>query len=116
MPGTKDHEAVTKLGGGVAIKIMDTFSISDRRIIEFLKNLATEKKIQYQMEILPRGGTDAGAIHKQREGIPSLSISVPGRYAHSAAGLARLEDWRNTLKLVYAALIALNPEILSVER
>jgi len=40
-------------------------------------------------------------------------VSVPVRYAHSAASLIRQEDWANTLKLVYHALTRITPEILS---
>jgi putative aminopeptidase FrvX len=31
-------------------------------------------------------------------------VSVPGRYLHTAAAHARLEDWRNSVKLLSAAL------------
>jgi endoglucanase len=62
------------------------------------------------------GGTDAGAIHKQRAGIPSISISVPGRYLHTPAGLVRLADWKACLALVHTALANLTPALLSEER
>jgi endoglucanase len=51
-----------------------------------------------------------------RAGIPSVSVSVPGRYAHTAATVARLSDWENTLALVYQALTHLDRSILSVDR
>jgi len=114
--GSENTRYNTRLGAGPAIYVADSSTLSDPRLIRHFIQTAEKSGIPYQLRQPGGGGTDAGAIHKQREGIPSLSVSVPGRYAHSAAGLARLEDWRNTLKLVYAALIALNPEILSVER
>jgi len=59
------------------------------------------------------GGTDAGSIHKTRSGVPSVSVSVPQRYLHSAAGLVRMDDCVNTLRLIQQALIRLDPKILN---
>jgi putative aminopeptidase FrvX len=50
------------------------------------------------------GGTDAGAIHLAREGIPSVSVSVPCRGLHAPVSTARLNDWRGQVALVRAAL------------
>jgi len=104
LPGSKDHEAVTKLGEGTAIKIMDTYSISDRRIIDFLKKIAEEKKIKYQMEILPRGGTDAGAMQRSRAGVHAATISIPTRYAHSVVEVISRDDIENSIQLLCAFL------------
>jgi hypothetical protein len=41
---------------------------------------------------------------------------VPGRYPHTAAGLARLSDWENMLALVYTGLASLPADILSIPR
>jgi endoglucanase len=49
-------------------------------------------------------------MHKQRLGIPSISISVPARYNHTPAAIARLSDWKHTLALVYTALQKLQGE------
>jgi endoglucanase len=106
----------TRLGGGPAIYIADGATLSDPRLIRHLVNTAERHEIPYQFRQPGGGGTDAGAIHKQRGGIPSVSVSIPGRYAHTPVAIVRLEDWRNTLALVYAALADLDPEILNAER
>ncbi len=106
----------TRLGGGPAIYIADNATLSDPRLIRHLIETAEALKIPYQIRQPGGGGTDAGAIHKVRAGIPAVSISVPGRYMHTAASLARLDDWKNTLALVHAALTRLSPDILAVER
>jgi tetrahedral aminopeptidase len=51
-----------------------------------------------------------------RSGIPSVSVSVPVRYAHTAASIARLDDWANTLRLLHAALCRVTPDLLAGER
>jgi len=106
----------TRLGEGPAIYIADGATISDPRLIRHLVETASELGIPYQIRQPGGGGTDAGAIHKQRSGIPSVSVSVPGRYIHSPAAIVRLEDWKNELALAYAALARLTPYVLAVER
>ncbi|NNM28555.1 MAG: M42 family peptidase, partial [Akkermansiaceae bacterium] len=51
-PGSKPQEQCTQLGGGAAIKIMDSSVICDTRMVEFMKATATAKKIKWQPEIL----------------------------------------------------------------
>jgi endoglucanase len=114
-PGSENTRYNTRLGGGPAIYIADRSTLSDPRLIRHFVETAEAAGITFQLRQPGGGGTDAGAIHKQRAGIPSLSVSVPGRYPHTAAGIARLEDWQNTLALVYAALARLSPEVLAVE-
>jgi endoglucanase len=106
----------TRLGGGPAIYLADRATLYDPRLVRHLIETAEAQHIPYQIRQPGRGGTDAGAIHKQRAGIPSAAISVPGRYLHTPASIARLDDWKNTLALVYNALEHLTPEILAGER
>jgi endoglucanase len=69
-------------------------------------DLAEAKKIPYQMEILPRGGTDAGAIQLAREGAAVVTLSVPTRYVHSVVEAAHVDDIEATIKLLTAFLEA----------
>jgi len=103
----------TKLDGGPAIYLMDGATIGDRRLVKWLTETADDEKIPWQYRQPGRGGTDAGAIHKSRAGIPSVSVSVPQRYLHSPAGLVRIDDELNTLKLMHAALSRLDRSILN---
>lgn len=106
----------THLGAGPAIYVGDSSTLSDPRLVRFMMRTAEAHNIPYQLRQPGRGGTDAGAIHKQRAGIPSVSVSVPGRYHHSPASIVRLSDWQQTMNLVGYALSDLTPEVLAVER
>jgi len=106
----------TRLDAGPAIYVMDGAIIADMRVVGLLRDTAEAFGIPYQIRQPGGGGTDAGAIHKTRSGIPSTSVSVPSRYAHTAASIARLDDWENTLRLMFAALAKITPDLLSVER
>jgi putative aminopeptidase FrvX len=106
----------SRLGFGPAIYVADAGTLSDPRLVRHLAETAEAYGIPYQMRQPGGGGTDAAAIHKQRAGIPSVSISVPGRYLHSPASVIRVSDWEHELMLLYAALARLTPEILQAER
>jgi endoglucanase len=106
----------TRLDAGPAIYVMDFGTIPDRRLVNWLVETAAEAEIPCQLRQPGGGGTDAGAIHKVRGGIPSVSVSVPIRYAHTAVSLARLDDWANTLSLLHTALGRITPDLLAGER
>jgi len=116
LPGWEDEgeneRYNTRLDHGPAIYLMDAATLADRRLVNLLVETAKEERIPWQYRQPNLGGTDAGAIHLTRSGVPSVSISVPQRYIHTAAGIVRLDDWSNTLKLVHVALSRITPEIL----
>ena len=114
--GSENTGYNTKLGKGPALYIADSGTLSDPRLVRFLMETAGMNKIPFQLRQPGGGGTDAAAIQQARTGIPSISVSVPGRYAHTAMGLCRLEDWKNTLKLLHAALWRITPALLGKER
>jgi endoglucanase len=106
----------TRLGAGPAIYVADRATLSDPRLVRHLVETAEDLGIPYQFRQPGGGGTDAGAIHLQRAGVPSVSVSVPGRYLHTAASLSRLDDWKNTLALIHAALSRMTMDVLDGER
>jgi endoglucanase len=105
-----------RLGSGPAIYLADAGTISDPRLISFLVQLASENKIPYQFRQPGGGGTDAGAIHLTGPGVPSVSISIPGRYAHSPVLHSKIQDWQHTLDLLQLILTHAEWSILTAER
>jgi endoglucanase len=106
----------TRLDHGPALYVADRATLSDPRLIRYFVEIAEVNRIPFQIRQPGGGGTDAGAIHKQRSGIPSLSISIPGRYLHTAASIIRTNDWQHTLNLLYTALSSLPPDIFKDHR
>lgn len=88
------------LNKGAAIKVKDNSMISHPRVKNTLVELAQNNNIQYQMEVLEFGGTDSGAIHLNKSGVPSGVISIPTRYVHSTVEMASLNDINNCLNLL----------------
>jgi len=102
----------TQLGKGPALYTMDRATFSDPRLVKFFVGTAEKHGIPYQIRQAGGGGTDAGVMHLQHEGIPSISISVPGRNAHTAVGMVRKQDWEDLLNLVNAAINDLDEDLL----
>ncbi len=105
-----------RLEAGPAIYLADAGTISDPRLIRFLVRLAETEGIPYQFRQPGGGGTDAGAIHITRGGIPSVSVSIPGRYAHSPILHASVTDWQHTLALLHQVLEKSDRSILNNDR
>ena len=92
IPGSEEHGAISTLGKGIAIKIMDSASISDRGLVTEFRGIAEKGKIPHQLEVLPRGGTDAGAMQRACGGARAITLSIPLRYVHSVNECASKKD------------------------
>jgi endoglucanase len=106
LPRLEDEadEGYPRLGDGPAITVMDRSFIADRRLVDLLIETAKAEEVPYQFKRPGIGGTDAGAVHLTREGVPSAAVSVPARYIHSPAAILDLADFWNTVKLMQATL------------
>lgn len=114
--GSENAGYNTRLGFGPAIYLADGATFSDPRLVRHLTATGDALGIPYQFRQPGGGATDAGAIHKQRAGISSISVSVPGRHLHSAISLARLTDWQASVELIYQSLLRLPADLLSNPR
>ncbi|CAN5427090.1 M42 family metallopeptidase [soil metagenome] len=104
-PGARPHEMVTQLGAGAAIKIMDSSTISDTRMVSFLKQTADRHKILWQPEILPAGGTDTAALQRNgKTGSIAGAISIPTRHIHQVIEMADKTDIQGCIDLLSNAL------------
>jgi len=103
----------TKLGLGPAIYVADGSTLHDPRLVRFLQETAEAEEIPYQFRQPGGGGTDSAAIQRVLAGIPAVSVSVPHRYTHSPISIARVDDWKNILNLIYAALKRITPALIA---
>ncbi|UCD45945.1 MAG: M42 family metallopeptidase [Candidatus Bathyarchaeota archaeon] len=100
VPGIKPHEAQTKMGKGPGLITYDRSMIPNQPLKEFVINVAKQAEIPLQLSQVSGGGTDAGRIHVNRAGCPSVVLTVPTRHIHSHVGLLSLEDVENAIRLV----------------
>jgi putative aminopeptidase FrvX len=99
-PGMPDDAAVTELGKGAAIKVFDSSFIPNFKLVEHMRTVAERNQITHQLEVLPRGGTDAGAMQRSRAGAPAITLSIPTRYIHTVNEMVDLHDLDATIELL----------------
>ena len=104
VPDVKKEDAQGRLGKGPVIVIRDGSMIPNLRLRDLFVETAEELQIPYQFDSLDRGGTDSGAIHLHRRGVPSLVVAVPTRHIHSHAGILHRDDYDQTVRLVTAVI------------
>lgn len=108
-PGTAPQDMVTKLGEGAGIKIMDSMTICDYRMVNYMKKTAKEKKIKWQPEILPAGGTDTAGLQMcVPGGSIAGAISIPTRYVHQVIETSHKGDIEDCIKLLSACVCDLD--------
>lgn len=101
VPDSKAYDKCTRLGEGTAIKIMDSSTICDYRMVDYMKKVADKNKIKWQKEILPAGGTDTAGIQRMTAGgAISGAVSIPTRHIHQVIEMCHKEDIANSIELL----------------
>ncbi|MFI3226909.1 MAG: M42 family metallopeptidase [Clostridia bacterium] len=96
----KGQMKVCCLGEGVVISYMDRATIYDEELYNKATALADAHGIKWQTKSLIAGGNDSGTIHKSRAGVKTVALSVPTRYLHSPACVAKISDMEETYKML----------------
>lgn len=112
LPKKKDVSPTSELGKGPAITVMDRTFIAHRGLVRLLVETAEALAIPYQFKQPGIGGTDSGAMHLAREGVPCGAVAVPCRYIHSPVSLLSPTDLENTVRLMRESLHRLTPAVL----
>lgn len=101
-PQTRETESSLKLGGGVAVTIIEAGGrgvIVSERIKDLIVDTARENKISYQIDVIEGGMTDGAMIYMNREGVPTGVLSVPCRYIHAPTGVFSIDDVNAAIEL-----------------
>lgn len=104
LPGAAGEDQVTKLGAGTAIKLMDSSLICHPKLVRAFRDTAEAEQIPYQLEILSRGGTDAGAMQRVRGGSAAFTLSTPTRYVHTVNEMVHKTDVQAGIDLLARVL------------
>ncbi len=99
-----EHKKVCKLGEGAAVSFMDRSTLYNKNLFDTAFRVAEENGIKAQPKTVVAGGNNAGAIHKSRDGIKTITINTPCRYLHSASCVCDKTDIENVRRLAEAML------------
>ena len=103
-PGTSQEESQEKLGQGPAVFLHDTSMIPNLRLRDLFIEVAQEKEIPLQFDVLSGYGEDGAEMQRSHGGAPSINIAVPTRYLHSHYGVISRQDFDRTVELVTAVI------------
>lgn len=104
IPLCRPQDYLVRLGGGVAVSAIDAMTITPQWLLQGLLGLCQKENIRHQVRIAPRGGNDAGAIHRSRTGMAACAISIPTRNIHSNVEITDKKDIEATVALLCAVL------------
>ncbi len=100
-PGSTKQEQVSALGEGACIKVMDSSTVCDYRMVAYMKEIAKKKKLKTQLEILPAGGTDTAGIQRMNPGGSIAgAVSIPTRHIHQVIEMVHKKDVRGAIDLL----------------
>jgi endoglucanase len=106
-PDVMMRDLFYEIGRGPGIHIgniiRDTTIIQHHKVRKWLVDTAKQEGIPFQMGLM-HGATDSLAFMQTRTGIPSATIGLPRRYAHSPVEVFDLNDLINLVELLIAAL------------
>ena len=100
--GVSGEKRVCICGNGGAVSFMDRRTIYSKELYDRAFEVAKENDIPCQPKTFVAGGNDAGAIHKSRGGVKTLTVSVPCRYLHSPGCVIKYSDAENSFRLIKA--------------
>lgn len=106
-PGIDQKDVPVEMGKGPIITIADASGrglIASRPMVRWLADTAESCSIPVQFEVGSGGTTDATAIHLERGGIPSTTLSIASRYIHSPVEVVDISDIENGVRLLVEAL------------
>lgn len=110
---TPPLEIQTGLGRGVMLRHYDLGMITNPRLMRYTLDLAKEYGIPTQQAVRTGGRTNGAQINLTGQGVPTIVLSVPVRYAHTHHGFASICDYENAVKLAAQLVRSLDEEVIS---
>lgn len=102
VPGVRPEEAQEVLGGGPGIFFYDWSALPNRKLVSLVKQVAAEKSIPLQYDLIVGYGEDGASIQKSNGGVPVVNLVVPTRYTHAHNGIVNRADFDRTVDLLTA--------------
>ncbi|GGP19601.1 peptidase M42 [Thermocladium modestius] len=116
VPGNPEEQWITALCGGAAVRAMDRSMITNPVLLSKSLEALEARRVKYQVQVNPYGGTDAGAVHIHGTGVPTLVISTPARYIHSPRSVACIDDIEQVVNALMAVLSSVDTLMDSIAR
>lgn len=106
------YEIQTAIKKGPMLRHIDARMITNYRFLRFALDLAAKKGLSVQEAVRSGGSTNGASIHLSNEGVPTIVIGIPVRYAHTHYGIASYYDFDISVRLACEILRELDEEII----
>jgi endoglucanase len=103
-PGISQEESQERVGKGPAIFLHDASMLPNLKLRDLFTDVAKEKEIPIQFDVLSGYGEDGAEMQKSRGGVPTINIAIPTRYLHSHYGIISRQDFDHTLELITSVI------------
>jgi len=108
----EDYKIQTALGKGPMLRHIDARMITNPRFQRFSLDLAEKLGIPVQSAVRTGGSTNGAKIHLSGEGVPTIVIGIPVRYAHTHYGISSYSDFRNAVELAKEIIKRLDADLI----
>jgi endoglucanase len=113
VPGIEEEESFIRLGQGPSVIVYERSMIPNLRLRDLVIDTAQELDIPVQISVIAAGGTDAGAIHLHKVGVPAVVLGVAARHIHSHGAIIHRDDYDHAVKLLAAVISRLDAETVA---
>jgi glutamyl aminopeptidase len=107
-----DETAFGQLGKGLLIRFVDANYLPNRCLLDALIDVCDSESLPYQYYI-SMGGTDAGAIHKNTDGVVTLTMCICARNIHTNSSIIDVNDLNVAYHAALKFVSGLNDEQIS---
>ncbi|HKF20801.1 MAG TPA: M42 family metallopeptidase [Candidatus Angelobacter sp.] len=112
-PRVGPEEAQELLGRGPALFLYDSSQLPNRKFVKMITQVAKEKNLPLQTDLIQGYGDDSSEIQKSNGGAPTVNLAVPVRYTHAHNGILNRNDFDRTVDLVVAVLERLDAKTVA---
>lgn len=95
-----DLKGCNEVGKGVGVTFGNPSAMLDEYLVDEMVKTCEENEIDYQRDVMDRGGTDASSMNQAYYGTRVAGISIVDRYPHSQSSVISKHDVECAIELV----------------
>ena len=95
-----DLKGCNEVGKGVGVTFGNPSAMLDEYLVDEMVKTCEENEIDYQRDVMDRGGTDASSMNRAYYGTRVAGISIVDRYPHSQSSVISKHDVECAIELV----------------
>lgn len=100
----RPEDSQVKLGAGPGMFVYDSSALPNRKLVALVKQVAAERGIPLQLDLVQGYGDDSAEIQTSNGGAPTVNLVVPVRYTHAHNGVMNRADFDRMVDLAVALL------------